>query len=101
MDLLIRPDNQIFVVQTALGYFITYSLAGDPMGRVYRPTFVHSHYSHARQNSSASAGGAMRNIGGGGGTGGTFMVGAGEAGGVQEYSVRFRMVIKVDAGIAK
>lgn len=69
------------------------------MGRVYRPTFVHSHYSHARQNSSA--GGGLRNVGGGGGTSGSFMVGAGEAGGVREYSVRFRMVIKVDAGIVK
>ncbi|KAF8469105.1 RIC1-domain-containing protein [Kalaharituber pfeilii] len=85
-DLLIRPDNQIFVVQTTQGYFITYSLASDPLGRVYRPTFVHSHYSHSRQR---------------GGSGGSFMVGAGEAGGVREYSIRFRMVIKVDAGIVK
>lgn len=29
------------------------------------------------------------------------MLGVGEAGGVKEYSVRFRMVIKVDAGINK
>lgn len=29
------------------------------------------------------------------------MLGVGEAGGVKEYSMRFRMVIKVDAGINK
>ena len=32
---------------------------------------------------------------------GGLLLGAGEAGGVREFSVRFRMVIKVDAGISR
>jgi hypothetical protein len=32
---------------------------------------------------------------------GGLLLGAGEAGGVGEFSVRFRMVIKVDAGISR
>ncbi|CUS15732.1 unnamed protein product [Tuber aestivum] len=92
-DLLIRPDSQIFVVQTTLGYLITYSLASDPNARVYKPSFVNNHH-HARQNSMA--GGLKAAVGPGG-----LLLGAGEAGGVREFSVRFRMVIKVDAGISR
>ncbi|KAL7276296.1 WD40 repeat protein [Rhizina undulata] len=96
IDLLIRPDSQIFVVQTSLGYLITYSLATDPNARVYKPSFANTH-THARQNSVAgSTAGGRAPLGPGG-----LILGVGEAGGVREYSVRFRMVIKVDAGISK
>lgn len=97
-DVLIRPDSLIFVVQTALGYLITYSLANDPQrdARVYKPSFANNHH-YARQNSVAASGAGGRAAFGPGG----LMLGVGEAGGVKEYSVRFRMVIKVDAGINK
>lgn len=81
------------MVQTTLGYLITYSLASDPNARVYKPSFVNSHH-HARQNSMAV--GVKAAVGTGG-----LLLGAGEAGGVREFSVRFRMVIKVDAGISR
>jgi proteasome assembly chaperone (PAC2) family protein len=88
----------IFVVQTSLGYLITYSLVNDPTrdARVYKPAFVNNHH-YARQNAMhASGAGGKAAIGAGG-----LMLGVGEAGGVKEYSMRFRMVIKVDAGISK
>ncbi|KAH0607581.1 uncharacterized protein H6S33_002615 [Morchella sextelata] len=97
-DVLIRPDSMIFVVQTSLGYLITYSLVNDPTrdARVYKPAFVNNHH-YARQNAMhASGAGGKAAIGAGG-----LMLGVGEAGGVKEYSMRFRMVIKVDAGISK
>lgn len=86
------------MVQTALGYLITYSLANDPQrdARVYKPGFANNHH-YARQNSVAASGAGGRAAFGPGG----LMLGVGEAGGVKEYSVRFRMVIKVDAGINK
>lgn len=86
------------MVETALGYLITYSLANDPTrdARVYKASFVNNHH-YARQNSiTASGAGGRAAIGPGG-----LMLGVGEAGGVKEYSMRFRMVIKVDAGINK
>lgn len=56
-----------------------------------------NNHHYARQNSiTASGAGGRAAIGPGG-----LMLGVGEAGGVKEYSVRFRMVIKVDAGINK
>lgn len=98
VDVLVRPDSQIFVVQTSLGFLMTYSLATDPNARVLRMTFAngHHHHHHARQHSvSGSGGGRMPAANGG------LLPGAGEGGGVREFSLQFRMVIKVDAGISK
>jgi hypothetical protein len=91
--LLLRPDSAIFVVQTTQGYLITYSLTTDPDGRVYRPYFA---------NNSSGQGRRHSNFRGARGHGGDRILwGPGEGGGVREVSVRFRMVIKVDAGIGR
>jgi hypothetical protein len=95
IDVLVRPDSQIFVVQTSLGYLMTYSLAADPKARVYKATFAHGHHHHSRQQLvSGTAGKSLVGHGG-------LLLGAGEAEEVREYSLQFRMVIKVDAGISK
>lgn len=91
--LLLRPDSAIFVVQTTQGYLITYSLATDPDGRVYRPYFSNNTSSQARRQSSFR--------GGRGQGGDRILWGPGEGGGVRRVSVKFRMVIKVDAGIGR
>jgi RAB6A-GEF complex partner protein 1 len=92
VDLLLRPDSAIFVVHTSLGFLITYSLATDAGSRVYKPHFPsYVNVQRRRQNHAAgSAGLAAEQI----------LWGPGEGGGVRDVSVRFRMVIKVDAGIA-
>jgi len=91
--LLVRPDSAIFVVHTTQGYLITYSLATDPDGRVYRPYFANNTGGQARKHSN------FRGARGHGGD--RILWGPGEGGGVREVSVRFRMVIKVDAGIGR
>ena len=91
--LLIRLDSQIFVVQTTPGYLITYSLASDLNARGYKPSFVNSHH-HAQHNSMAV--GVKADAGPGG-----LLLGTREVGGVREFSVRFRMGIKLDAGISR
>lgn len=90
--LLVRPDSAIFVVQTTLGYLITYSLASDPDARVYRPHFPENSSLHTRRHSNFTG---FRNHGD------RILWGPGEGGGVREVSIRFRMVIKVDAGIER
>jgi len=93
VSLLVRPDSAIFVVQTTLGYLITYTLATDPDSRVYKPHFENHTNVQARRQSNFSG---LNNQGGD-----RILWGPGEGGGVREVSVRFRMVIKVDAGIGK
>jgi hypothetical protein len=90
VSLLVRPDSAIFVVQTSMGYLITYSLASDPDARVYRPHFPDNSSVNTRRQSNFTG---VRN------KGDRILWGPGEGGGVREISVRFRMVIKVDAGI--
>jgi RAB6A-GEF complex partner protein 1 len=92
VSLLIRPDSAIFVVQTTNGYLITYSLASDPDARVYKPHFPDDTSVHTRRQSNFTR---VR------GQGDRILWGAGEGGGIREISVRFRMVIKIDAGIGK
>lgn len=93
VSLLVRPDSAIFVVQTTNGYLITYTLATDPDARVYRPHFA-NHMSGQTRRSSNFTG--ARNQGGD-----RILWGPGEGGGVREVSIKFRMVIKVDAGIGR
>lgn len=93
VSLLVRPDSAIFVVQTTHGYLITYTLATDPDARVYRPHFANHLSGHTRRQSNFTG---TRTQGGD-----RILWGPGEGGGVREVSVRFRMVIKVDAGIGK
>ncbi|KAI6785850.1 uncharacterized protein J7T54_006189 [Emericellopsis cladophorae] len=91
VDLFLRPDSAILVVRTANGYLITYSLATDGESRVYRPHFPNHHnVQRRRQGLVAGQQGLAPD---------DFVWGAGEGAGIRDISVRFRMVIKVDAGI--
>ncbi|CAI4213676.1 unnamed protein product [Parascedosporium putredinis] len=91
IGLLLRPDNAIIVIHTTLGYLITYSVATDPDARVYRPHFPDYHNIQRRRQSHAGSFGAQASD--------QILWGAGEGVCVGDTSVRFRMVIKVDAGI--
>ncbi|PSR90436.1 RIC1-domain-containing protein [Coniella lustricola] len=92
IDLLLRPDSAIFVVRTSGGYLITYSLATDSESRVYKPYFTsHTNVQRRRQSHWGGPGHAAPDH---------FLWGPGEGRGVHDISVRFRMVIKVDAGVA-
>ncbi|KAI0025469.1 RIC1-domain-containing protein [Xylariomycetidae sp. FL0641] len=89
--LLLRPDSVIFVVQTSLGYLITYSLATDADSRVYKPRFAdHANIQRRRQSHFGGPGNSAPD---------QILLGPGEGVGVRDISVRFRRVIKVDAGI--
>ncbi|KAI5919255.1 RIC1-domain-containing protein [Camillea tinctor] len=89
--LLLRPDSVIFVVQTSLGYLITYSLATDAESRVYKPHFSdHTNIQRRRQSHFGGPGNSAPD---------QILLGPGEGTGVRDISVRFRRVIKVDAGI--
>ena len=90
-NLLLRPDSAIFVVRTTRGYLVTYSIATDPNTRVYNSRFPNYHNVQKRRQSHAG--------GPGGRAPDQFLWGPGEGAGVHDTSVRFRMVIKVDAGI--
>lgn len=81
VSLLLRPDSGIIVVQTLQGYLITYSLATDPNARVYKQQHE---YSQTRRQSMAGQ-----------------MAAQAETESIREVSVRFRMVIKVDAGVGR
>jgi hypothetical protein len=80
------------VVQTTKGYLITYSLASDPDARVYKPHFSDNTSVHTRRHSNFTQSRAH---------GDRILWGPGEGGGIHEVSIKFRMVIKVDAGIGK
>lgn len=91
ISLLLRPDAAIIVVHTSFGYLITYSLATDPEARVYNLSV-----SNDRPSSRRRQKGKYQNPGGGEDTFGLFD-------GVspfREVSLRFRMVIKIDAGVS-
>ncbi|OAK98731.1 RIC1-domain-containing protein [Phaeosphaeriaceae sp. SRC1lsM3a] len=92
-DVLLRPDSQIFVVQTTLGFLITYSLATDHSSRVYKTHFTNTHGGHSRRSSTISGFKQQRQH--------DANAGPGEGSGLKELSLRFRMVIRVDAGIVR
>jgi hypothetical protein len=92
-DILLRPDSQIFVVQTTLGFLITYSLATDHSSRVYTTHFTNTHGGHSRRSSTVSGFKQQRQHG--------TNAGPGEGSGLKELSLRFRMVIRVDAGVVR
>ncbi|KAF2182184.1 RIC1-domain-containing protein [Zopfia rhizophila CBS 207.26] len=93
INILLRPDSQIFVVQTSLGFLITYSLATDPTSRVYKTQFANTTGGHTRRHSGVGGFKPQRQH--------DTNAGPGESSGVKELSLRFRMVIRVDAGIAR
>lgn len=87
----LRPDSAIFVLQTSLGYLITYSLATDAESRVYKPHFSdHTNIQRRRQSHFGGPGNSSPD---------QIFLGPGEGSGVRDVSIRFRRVIKVDAGI--
>ncbi|KAL1604538.1 WD40 repeat protein [Nothophoma quercina] len=91
-DVLLRPDSQIFVVQTTLGFLITYSLATDHSSRVYKTQFTDTHGTNSRRSSAIGFKIQRQH---------DTNAGSGEGSGFKELSLRFRMVIRVDAGIVK
>ncbi|KAF2471953.1 RIC1-domain-containing protein [Lindgomyces ingoldianus] len=94
VNILLRPDSQIFVVQTSLGFLITYSLATDPTSRVYKTQFANTiGGGHSRRQSGVAGFKIQRQH--------DTNAGPGEGSGIKELSLRFRMVIRVDAGIAR
>lgn len=90
-DILIRPDSALFVVHTTRGFLVTYTVAVAHTSRVYNGNFYETSAT-VRKNSLAGAKVAPGNAAN---------LGPGEGGGVPDVVVKFRMVIKVDAGIAK
>ncbi|KAL8977427.1 MAG: hypothetical protein Q9205_006770 [Flavoplaca limonia] len=76
----LRPDASIAVVQTSNGFLITYSLIVDPTNQVYQQ--IHE---GATQQKLA---GANR------------LILEQERAGLRELNIKFRMVIRIDAGIA-
>lgn len=66
-------------------------MAADPDARVYRPHFPNYHNVQRRRQTHAGFSGGFAPD--------QFLWGPGEGAGVKDTSVRFRMVIKVDAGI--
>jgi hypothetical protein len=91
VDLYLRPDSAILVVRTSNGYLITYSLATDGESRVYKPHFPNYHNVQKRRQNLVSGQSTLPPD--------DFLWGPGEGLGIKDVSVRFRMVIKVDAGI--
>ncbi|RCI11245.1 hypothetical protein L249_7311 [Ophiocordyceps polyrhachis-furcata BCC 54312] len=91
VDVLLRPDSAILVVRTDKGYLITYSIATDGESSVYKPYFPNYHNVQRRKQKLIGSQAGLRAD--------HFLWGAGEGSGVRDVSVRFRMVIKVDAGI--
>ncbi|WEW61587.1 WD40 repeat protein [Emydomyces testavorans] len=75
--LLLRPDAAIVVVQTLHGYLITYSIAVASNSHVYQHLFMHTQPRRHHQ------------------------ITADDSQDIREASIRFRVVIKVDAGISK
>ncbi|PHH59767.1 hypothetical protein CDD81_2605 [Ophiocordyceps australis] len=91
IDLLLRPDSAILVIRTHLGFLITYSIATDGLSTVYKAHFPNHHNVQRRKQRLPGARSGMQPD--------EFLWGPGEGAGVKDVSVRFRMVIKVDAGI--
>ena len=79
VSVLFRPDSTTAVVQTSLGFLVTYSISTDPNARVYQQ--IRQDVQARRQSLGAR------------------MLDEEERMGQREVHVRFRMVIKIDAGI--
>ena len=92
--LMLRPDALVVVVQTTKGYLITYSVAKDPNARVYHTQLPNSNR-HARKDSTDGYSTYRRH------SAATADAGPGEGEGIKEVNIRFRMVMRIDAGISK
>lgn len=83
MALLMHPDSNILVAQTLNGYLLTYTIAVSPNTRVYQQFFDQSTSTSTRRQTLAR------------------LAAEEEATGVRDVSIRFRMAIKIESGIAK
>jgi hypothetical protein len=91
VNLLLRPDSAILVVHTSLGFLVTYSLAADAESLVYKAGFPsHTNVQRRRQSHIGDPGHVAPD---------QILWGPGEGLGICDVNVRFRMVIRVDAGI--
>ena len=91
VSLLLRPDSAIFVVHTAFGYLITYSLAANPDFRAYKFSFPEDYsHNHRRQKRRYDSFAVRDDDFEAPDRGSTF----------REISLRFRLVIRVDAGVS-
>ena len=90
--LLLRPDAAIIVVHTTLGFLVTYSLVFDPLAQSYQLAVTEDVRRHTRRRSVTAAAKAL-------GKDHSSLSGGGQE--ISEAIPRFRMVIKVDAGITK
>jgi len=81
VHVLLRPDSSIVAVQTALGFLVTYNVAIDPSSRVYQ-----------RQKQDEKA--RRQSVGG-------RLPAQDLHSGQREVHIRFRMIIKIEAGIGK
>ena len=95
--LLIRPDALVIVVQTSQNYLILYSVAVDPNARVYQIEQPNT-TRHARRSSVDGYGGYRK---GSLNAGLDAAAGSAEGDGFQEVNLRFRLVMRIDAGINK
>ncbi|KAK0932541.1 WD40 repeat protein [Friedmanniomyces endolithicus] len=87
--LLVQPAALIIVVQTVLGYLITYSLVTEPQALVYRLQLPEAYGNGGGNGAYRRASSASLTD-----------VGTGEGEGVREVTLRFRMLIRIDAGIS-
>lgn len=78
--MLLRPDASIAVVQTSNSFLVTYSLIVDPSARVYQQI-------HERTEQSRLAEASR-------------LILEQERAGLREVNIKFRMVIRIDAGVA-
>ena len=88
---VLHPDSTMIVVQTSLGFLVTYTLAIDPNARTCKPVFPESVSGHTRHKSFS---GRMVQ------RGDEPPSGPGEGSGVWEASIQFHMVMRVNEGIS-
>ena len=92
--MLLRPDAGIAAVQTARSFIVTYTLTLDPSARIYQQIRIDTRA--ARRLSGLASASASS-----GATGVAQAFEEEAARGVRELHARFRMVVQIDAGVAR
>ena len=92
--LFFRPDALVVVVQTAKGFLINYSVAINANARVFAVQLPHANRNH--RASSADGSTFSRVPGEADGR----QAGSAERDGIKGVQIRFRMVIRIDAGVS-
>ena len=81
VDVLLRPDSSVVAVQTSQGFLVTYNITVDPSTRVLQQQ------RHGEKGARRSSSGRLPV--------------QDPIAGHREVLIRFRMIIKIDAGVAK